>query len=133
MSTRQRENRNNGNQKSSGEEAGEEGSQKSSKEEVSKQHNRQHTRGTPKASPEVFLRQIVGHDERRRKQRFGAVMCAGEGSGVGFAGSGKRFSNPGANRACASLGRNTLQFEDAGEREVCASLLTKVVVGHATF
>jgi hypothetical protein len=56
MSTRQRENRNNGNQESSSEEAGEEGSQKSSKEEVSRQRNRQHTRGTPKASPEVFLR-----------------------------------------------------------------------------
>jgi hypothetical protein len=56
MSTRQRENRQNGNQESSREEAGEEGSQKSSKEEVSRQRNRQHTRGTPKASPEVFLR-----------------------------------------------------------------------------
>jgi hypothetical protein len=56
MSTRQRENRNNGNQESSSEEASEEGSQKSSKEEVSRQRNRQHTRGTPKASPEVFLR-----------------------------------------------------------------------------
>jgi hypothetical protein len=56
MSTRQRENRHNGNQESSRKEAGEEGSQKSSKEEVSKQRNRQHTRGTPKASPEVFLR-----------------------------------------------------------------------------
>lgn len=55
MSTRQRENRNNGNQESSSEEASEEGSQKGSKEEVVRQRNRQHTRGTPKASPEVFL------------------------------------------------------------------------------
>jgi hypothetical protein len=55
MSTRQRENRKNGNQESSSKEASEEGSQKSSKEEVSSQRNRQHNRGTPKASPEVFL------------------------------------------------------------------------------
>jgi hypothetical protein len=56
MSTRQRENRNNGNQESSSKEASEEGSQENSKEEVSRQRNRQHNRGTPKASPEVFLR-----------------------------------------------------------------------------
>ncbi len=56
MSTRQRENRNNGNQESSSKEASEEGSQESCKEEVSRQRNRQHNRGTPKASPEVFLR-----------------------------------------------------------------------------
>jgi hypothetical protein len=56
MSTRQRENRNNGNQESSSKEASEEGSQENSKEEVSRQRNRQHNRGTPKASPDVFLR-----------------------------------------------------------------------------
>ena len=56
MSTRQRENRNNGNQESSSKEASEEGSQENSKKEVSRQRNRQHIRGTPKASPEVFLR-----------------------------------------------------------------------------
>jgi hypothetical protein len=55
MSTRQRENRNNGNQESSSKEASEEGSQENSKEEVSRQRNRQHNRGTPKASPDVFL------------------------------------------------------------------------------
>ncbi|MGB8537749.1 MAG: hypothetical protein WCD57_15110, partial [Acidobacteriaceae bacterium] len=55
MSTRQRENRNNGNQESSSKEASEEGSQENCKEEVSRQRNRQHNRGTPKASPEVFL------------------------------------------------------------------------------
>jgi hypothetical protein len=55
MSTRQRENRNNGNQESSSKEASEEGSQENSKEEVSSQRNRQHNRGTPKASPDVFL------------------------------------------------------------------------------
>ena len=55
MSTRQRENRNNGNQESSSKEASEEGSQEGSKKEVSRQRNRQHNRGTPKASPDVFL------------------------------------------------------------------------------
>src|SRR6202034_4158824 len=55
MSTRQRENRNNGNQESSSKEASEEGSQENCKEEVSRQRNRQHNRGTPKASPDVFL------------------------------------------------------------------------------
>src|ERR1700678_1816109 len=55
MSTRQRENRKNGNQESSSKEASEEGSQESCKEEVSRQRNRQHNRGTPKASPDVFL------------------------------------------------------------------------------
>ena len=55
MSTRQRENRKNGNQESSSKEASEEGSQENSKEEVSRQRNRQHNRGTPKASPDVLL------------------------------------------------------------------------------
>jgi hypothetical protein len=59
MSTRQRENRNNGNQESSSKEASEEGSQENSKEEVSRQRNRQHNRGTPKASPDVFLLNAV--------------------------------------------------------------------------
>jgi hypothetical protein len=59
MSTRQRENRNNGNQESSSKEASEEGSQESCKEEVSRQRNRQHNRGTPKASPDVFLAKAV--------------------------------------------------------------------------
>ncbi len=59
MSTRQRENRKNGNQESSSKEASEEGSQENSKEEVSRQRNRQHNRGTPKASPEVFLGHAV--------------------------------------------------------------------------
>jgi hypothetical protein len=55
MSTRQRENRNNGNQESSSKEASEEGSQENCKKEVSSQRNRQHNRGTPKASPDVLL------------------------------------------------------------------------------
>jgi hypothetical protein len=59
MSTRQRENRKNGNQESSSKEASEEGSQENSKEEVSRQRNRQHNRGTPKASPDVFSAKAV--------------------------------------------------------------------------
>jgi hypothetical protein len=59
MSTRQRENRNNGNQESSSKEASEEGSQENSKEEVSRQRNRQHNRGTPKASPDVFFERAL--------------------------------------------------------------------------
>src|ERR1700677_4155072 len=55
MSTRQRENRKNGNQESSSKEASEEGSQENCKKEVSSQRNRQHSRGTPKASPDVLL------------------------------------------------------------------------------
>jgi hypothetical protein len=59
MSTRQRENRNNGNQESSSKEASEEGSQEGSKKEVSRQRNRQHNRGTPKASPDVLWDEAV--------------------------------------------------------------------------
>src|SRR6202044_4118980 len=55
MSTRQRENRNNGNQESSSKEASEEGSQENSKEEVSRQRNRQHNRGAPKTAPQGFF------------------------------------------------------------------------------
>jgi hypothetical protein len=57
MSTRQRENRHNGNQESSCKEAGEEGSQKSSKKEVSKQHNKATHSGDAKSVPRgVFAR-----------------------------------------------------------------------------
>jgi hypothetical protein len=75
MSTRQRENRKNGNQESSSKEASEEGSQENSKEEVSKQRNRQHNRGTPKASPEVFLANAISPvfmRLRRTVRRLGA-------------------------------------------------------------
>jgi hypothetical protein len=65
MSTRQRENRNHGNQESSREEAGKEGSQKSSKEEVSKQHKQATHSGDAKASPEVFLRAFVRSGDGR--------------------------------------------------------------------
>jgi len=70
MSTRQRENRKNGNQESSSKEASEEGSQENSKEEVSKQRNRQHNRGTPKASPDVFLSNAVSPVFMRLRQPF---------------------------------------------------------------
>src|ERR1700759_2207824 len=58
MSTRQRENRNNGNQESSSKEASEEGSQENSKKEVSRQRNRQHNRGAPKKAPPGFLEKM---------------------------------------------------------------------------
>jgi hypothetical protein len=70
MSTRQRENRKNGNQESSSKEASEEGSQENSKEEVSKQRNRQHNRGTPKASPDVFLSNAVSPVFMRLRRPF---------------------------------------------------------------
>jgi hypothetical protein len=70
MSTRQRENRKNGNQESSSKEASEEGSQENSKEEVSKQRNRQHNRGTPKASPDVFLGNAASPVFMRLRQLF---------------------------------------------------------------
>ncbi len=72
MSTRQRENRKNGNQESSSKEASEEGSQENSKEEVSRQRNRQHNRGTPKASPEVFLGDAGSPVFMRLRQPFSA-------------------------------------------------------------
>jgi hypothetical protein len=51
MSTRQRENRKNGNQESSSKEASEEGSQENSKEEVSKQRNKATQSGDAKSVP----------------------------------------------------------------------------------
>src|SRR6201996_9534805 len=80
MSTRQRENRNNGNQESSSKEASEEGSQENSKEEVSRQRNRQHNRGTPKASPDVFLAKAVSPVFMRVRSR---LRSAGKFSGCG--------------------------------------------------
>src|SRR6201996_2824273 len=74
MSTRQRENRNNGNQESSSKEASEEGSQENRKEEVSSKRNRQHNRGTPKASPEVFCSEA----ESALLKRSSADVFSGE-------------------------------------------------------
>ena len=88
MSTRQRENRNNGNQESSSKEASEEGSQENSKEEVSRQRNRQHNRGTPKASPDVFLARASSPVFMRLRSR----LC-----------SGGRFSGCGGVASCARL------------------------------
>jgi hypothetical protein len=58
MSTRKRENRNNGNQESSKEASEEGSSQENCEEEVSRQRNRQHNRGTPKASPDVLWAEV---------------------------------------------------------------------------
>jgi hypothetical protein len=95
MSTRQRENRKNGNQESSSKEASEEGSQENSKEEVSKQRNRQHNRGTPKASPDVFLCNAVSPVFMRLRQPFAVRFpglwfsrCCGEGCVLLTAASG---------------------------------------------
>jgi hypothetical protein len=80
MSTRQRENRNNGNQESSSKEASEEGSQENCKEEVSRQRNRQHNRGTPKASPDVFLVNALSPVFMRLRSR---LCSAGKFPGCG--------------------------------------------------
>jgi hypothetical protein len=82
MSTRQRENRKNGNQESSSKEASEEGSKKGSKEEVSSQPNRQHNRGTPKASPDVFLEtaQSLVFMRLRQPSRRVRPCCPADGS-----------------------------------------------------
>lgn len=91
MSTRQRENRNNGNQESSSKEASEEGSQENSKEEVSRQRNRQHNRGTPKASPDVFLAKVNSSVFMRVQSTLRRIrkLCGGRarqsGGGCNFA------------------------------------------------
>jgi hypothetical protein len=57
MSTRQRENRKNGNQESSSKEASEEGSQENSKEEVSRQRNKATQSGDAKSVPRCVFGQ----------------------------------------------------------------------------
>jgi hypothetical protein len=94
MSTRQRENRNNGNQESSSKEASEEGSQENSKEEVSRQRNRQHNRGTPKASPDVFFAHAPSpvFTRLRRRLRVGEKSAAAGKEAIGdLAGSFDRL------------------------------------------
>jgi hypothetical protein len=60
MSTRQRENRKNGNQESSSKEASEEGSQENSKEEVSRQRNKATQSGDAKSVPRcVFGQRLI--------------------------------------------------------------------------
>src|ERR1700679_4164789 len=95
MSTRQRENRTNGNKESSRKEASEEGSQENSKEEVSRQRNRQHNRGTPKASPDVFLGNGRSPVFMRLRQPFSSETpgsefksCSRQGRGPLPAGAG---------------------------------------------
>jgi hypothetical protein len=87
MSTRQRENRKNGNQESSSKEASEEGSQENSKKEVSRQRNRQHNRGTPKASPDVFLAKALSLVFMRLRR---PIIRAGKFSGRAGAGIANR-------------------------------------------
>jgi hypothetical protein len=82
MSTRQRENRNNGNQESSSKEASEEGSQENSKKEVSRQRNRQHNRGTPKASPDVFLPEAICSVFMRLRHTLHPIRKFSGGAGV---------------------------------------------------
>jgi hypothetical protein len=133
MSTRQRENRNNGNQESSSKEASEEGSQENCKEEVSRQRNRQHNRGTPKASPEVFLRThnrqcLRACDDNARSERIwgrGAMRCLGDRTGSCGC---PIWSSPSETQSAARVS------EAQGPRDRKTDpRLTKVVFGHHTF
>jgi hypothetical protein len=133
MSTRQRENRNNGNQESSSKEASEEGSQENCKEEVSRQRNRQHIRGTPKASPEVFLRVhnrqclCACNDDARTEANW---RTRGKETFWGSAGKlrlpGLELTQRGADSGAVS------EAEGPGGRKTDPRL-TKVVFGHHTF
>ena len=136
MSTRQRENRKNGNQESSSKEASEEGSQENSKEEVSRQRNRQHNRGTPKASPDVFLRNAVSPVFMRLRQPFAVRFpglwfprCSREGRVLLTAASGD--GRVGEN-GLGEFGSADFRGKEAN-RDPEAHMLTKVVLGHATF
>ena len=155
MSTRQRENRNNGNQESSSKEASEEGSQENSKEEVSRQRNRQHNRGTPKASPDVFLVNVISSVFMRSPRTLRPIgkLCGGcagrSGVGCGFArwqpcAANSVFSFPrfrGWTRCGVSPRAAAKTWEGSvaggGRRGPCrrktSGPLTKVVLGHATF
>jgi hypothetical protein len=133
MSTRQRENRNNGNQESSSKEASEEGSQENCKEEVSRQRNRQHHRGTPKASPEVFLR-THNHQCLRAcdedvpgKANLQSRGKATFGDGAGSFGC-LVWSSPSVMPSAARVS----EFRGAPGRRTNKPL-TKVVFGHDTF
>ena len=133
MSTRQRENRNNGNQESSSKEASEEGSQESCKEEVSRQRNRQHNRGTPKASPEVFLRThnrqcLRGCDEDAPVTAIlQSLGKATFGDGTGSSGW-LILSSPSVMPPAARV--SEFQGPQGGKTN---KPLTKVVFGHDTF
>ena len=155
MSTRQRENRNNGNQESSSKEASEEGSQENSKEEVSRQRNRQHNRGTPKASPEVFLvkaNSSVFMRLQRTLRRIGkfaeGARVAARSAAISLDGSHAqrikcsplsrfrgRMRGGASPRAAAKYGKRA--WAEVSTRgflpEKSSAPLTKVVLGHATF
>jgi len=155
MSTRQRENRKNGNQESSSKEASEEGSQENSKEEVSRQRNRQHNRGTPKASPDVFLVNVISSVFMRLQRTLRPIrkFCGGCARRSGVACGFARWQPCAANsvfsfsrfRGWARCGvspraaAKTWEGSVAGGehrgpcRRKASAPLTKVVLGHATF
>ena len=155
MSTRQRENRNNGNQESSSKEASEEGSQENSKEEVSRQRNRQHNRGTPKASPEVFLVKANSSVFMRLQRTLRQIGKLAEGARVAVAPAAISLDGNHAQRIpCSPFSRFRGSVRGSvspraeakvweaslagGEHpgflpEKSRAPLTKVVLGHATF
>jgi hypothetical protein len=86
MSTRQRENRKNGNQESSSKEASEEGSQENSKEEVSRQRNKATQSGDAKSVPRCVSGQrsiisvhAASASIRNKIPRSGFRSCSGPG------------------------------------------------------
>ena len=86
MSTRQRENRKNGNQESSSKEASEEGSQENCKEEVSKQRNKATQSGDAKSVPRCVFGQrsitsvyAASASIRKETPRSGFWSCTGPG------------------------------------------------------
>ncbi len=154
MSTRQRENRNNGNQESSSKEASEEGSQENSKEEVSRQRNRQHNRGTPKASPEVFLVKVNSPVFMRLRRTLRRIRKIADGARFEVAAAAISLDGNHAQRIPCSpfsrfrgrlrAGMSPQAAAKYGKRgrpeastrallpEKSSAPLTKVVLGHAT-
>jgi hypothetical protein len=133
MSTRQRENRNNGNQESSSKEASEEGSQENCKEEVSRQRNRQHNRGTPKASPDVFLRMhnhqcLCTCDDDARSERIW-----GSRGVEAFGGSNRELRLPDWELTQRGAVSGAGECSPGARGRKTDPRLTKVVFGHHTF
>jgi hypothetical protein len=137
MSTRQRENRKNGNQESSSKEASEEGSQENSKEEVSSQRNRQHIRGTPKASPDVFLgnaRSLVFMRLRHASTAgFPDPRCELFPDRQALLSSQPRVTAGWRERTFGSLALPLAEARKWSATDLEAHMLTKVVPGHPTF
>jgi hypothetical protein len=137
MSTRQRENRKNGNQESSSKEASEEGSQENSKEEVSRQRNKATQSGDAKSVPRcvfgqrwitsVYTASAALHNEIPRS---GFCSCTGP-AGV------RRTRAVGDGRLERtdfwSLALPTSSTGNPGCGTGRALMLTKVVPDHATF